>query len=105
MIAFTLAVLFAAEPVVKCARDDAACWARLYDAESDRTALLESGYAAAKRLAAEDKERAESWKAAFLEVKPKPPSVFESPVFWLVVGFAVGAGATVAITYAVNQPR
>jgi len=39
-----------------------------------------------------------------LMAKPIPkPSVFESPVFWTIVGVAIGAGATIGIAY--SLPR
>jgi hypothetical protein len=91
--------------VGQCEINDTACWRRLYDQESDKTALLQTGYEAAKKLAETEGQRAELWKKTALENAPKRPSVVENPVLWAVVGLAIGAATAIAVTYAVNQPR
>jgi hypothetical protein len=101
MIALVLSLALSAE--VMCAKDDAVCWARAYDAELDHSALLKSGYAAAKRLATENDKLAEMWKKSFEEVKPRQPTVLESPVFWLAVGVIIGAGVTTGLAIGLDK--
>lgn len=71
-----------------------------------RVKLLEEARAIGDRLLADADARGERWQKLAEKVAPKEPLFFEKPVFWLGIGFVVGAVTTIAISYGVNpQPR
>lgn len=93
----------------KCALDDARCWRTAALNQEERAERAEarldlerSMREVTERMVKEERERGDRWKKTAMEVAPKAPAFYETPMFWGSVGVAVGVVATVAVAFAVK---
>lgn len=102
-------VLSAADPYAyKCDLEDTACWREAALKQEERAERAEarlkletSVREVAEHMTAEEIKRGDRWKETAMAVAPTAPRFYETPVFWGLIGVVVGAGATVALAYAV----
>lgn len=91
---------------VSCPADDAPCLRRSLLAQAEEIDRLKYGIDLAKQIIVEERARADRWKETADKVAPKPPSWYQTPGFWLIVGlgtgFVTGALVTVGTTAAVS---
>jgi len=92
-----------------CTIDDVACWraATLEQSEraeraEQRAALEKSARDIVQAMLDDESTRAERWRKIALDVAPKDPVFFETPVFWLAVGFVAGGVLVVATAFAIK---
>lgn len=103
----TLSLLMQAPITYSCALDDAACWRNAALKQEERAEKAEKlldlesmARTTVERMAKEEQERGDRWQKTAMDVAPKPPAFYESPIFWGGIGLVVGAVVTVAASFA-----
>lgn len=92
-----------------CALDDTACWRGMALEQSERAeraeqraSLEKSAKEIVQTMVRDEAKRADRWAETARAIAPKQPMFFETPSFWLAIGFVAGGALVVGTAYAVK---